>query len=86
MTDFGTVQLAGITYKMTDQAQPTNRAFPGCYNDVSEGESYVSEWEAPALDSDENPWRVRWLFEEAKGSETDPDMLDWDNPTWIVAA
>lgn len=80
MTDFGTATIDGITYTLTGQAELSNRVFPNWWGDAKEGESYISEWEAPGVDADGNDVIVRWQFDEIKGSETEPDSLDWDSP------
>jgi hypothetical protein len=86
MTDFGKVTLDGKTYSMTAQAELTNRVFTGWFGEAAGGETYWSEWSAPAVDTDENEYEVYWQFEQIKGDEQEPDTLNWDDADRVRTA
>lgn len=78
MTDFatyaaknGTVDFEGKTYALKYQAELSNNVFPGWWGDVAEGEEYIVDFEAPAIDEDGNTYIVNWQFTDIKGEETD---------------
>lgn len=83
---FGDVTCEGSTYSLTDQAELTNRVFPGWVGDVETGESYTSEWAANATGPDGESYQVVWQFEQVKGKEQEPDMLNWNDVFSVRAA
>lgn len=66
-------------YSITEQAVPTNRVFPGWWGDAKDGEEYISEWSAPATYKDGREVIIKWLFNEIRGQEEDPEFLDWSD-------
>ena len=78
-TTYGTLEHNGKTYMMTGQSELTNRVFPNWWGDAAEGETYISEWFAPAVDVDGNEYQVIWQFDQVRGDEQEPDSLNWDD-------
>lgn len=77
---FGTIEVDGKLYELTEEAQISNRAFPGCFQDVEDGEEYTSEWECRGVEHETDlEVKVVWQFCEIKGAESCPEDLDWDN-------
>ena len=83
---FGDVTIDGKIYSLTEQAELTNRVFPGWWGDAESGETYTSEWSARAIGPDGEPYEMIWQFEQVKGSEQEPDTLDWDDVYSVRAA
>lgn len=74
---FGTVVFEGTEYTLTDQADYTNRVYPGWWGDAQEGEEYTVEFGCPAVDEAGNIYRVTWQFEVVKGEEPLPEDHEW---------
>lgn len=73
-----TITFEGKTYTLQGDADYTNRVFTGWWGDASEGESYTTEFDAPAIDADGNRYEVVWQFQVVKGEEPeDLSNLDW---------
>lgn len=83
-TTYGTVIFEGKAYTLTNDAYLTNRVFPGCWNDVSDGEEYASEWESPAVDGGGNEYLVRWQFSATKGEEPEDDNWPWGDDDYVT--
>jgi hypothetical protein len=83
---FGFVPYNGITYQLTNQAELTNRVFPGWWGDVTAGEEYTSEWSAAGCDADDNEVVVTWQFDLVRNEEPEPDTYDWGSPSKVVFA
>lgn len=84
--EFGSYELSGKTYYATRQMEPTSRLFPGCFNDVEEGEEYTSEYSAPGYDENGTPVEIFMTFTEVKGEEVDPENLNWSQDADRVEA
>lgn len=83
---FGTIEHEGKTYTLTQVADYSNRVFPGWYGDAQEGEEYVTEFSAKALDDDGNEYWVYWMFDTVKGEEpADNGNWPWDEVARVVA-
>ncbi|ARF67195.1 hypothetical protein B7C51_04285 [Paenibacillus larvae subsp. pulvifaciens] len=70
MTEFGTVVFEGKEFKLTEDANFTNRVLGGWYtdfNDASEGEKFDFEVSAPGVDDEGNEVTVYWIFTDIKG-------------------
>lgn len=77
---FGVFTFEGKEYALLRDAMLTNRVFPGWYGDANDGEEYVTEFDAPAIDSEGNSCRVVWRFNVVKGDEPiDDGDHDWDD-------
>jgi hypothetical protein len=83
MSDYGTAILVGERFQLTAEVELSNRIFPGWFGDVETGESYIAEFNAPAIDSKGNRWLLFWQFEQVKGCEEEADSLNWEEPTWV---
>lgn len=68
-SEYGTINFNGRTYELTNQAELTNRVFPGWWGDVEDGEDYVSEWSASGVDAEGEPVTVVWQFPAVRGEE-----------------
>lgn len=76
--DFGTVEFAGKTYKLTNQAFISDRCLPDQnYHEVAEGETYLFEMVAHAVDDEGNECQVSWVFSAVKGEERELDEYDY---------
>lgn len=79
----GNVTHNGVTVRLSDQAELTNRLLPNTqrnYNDVSDGEEYDAEWMANGTTDDGRSARVYWIHTGIKGDgDTPADELDWNN-------
>lgn len=77
--DFGTVEFAGKTYKLINQADFSDTCFPSGSNfqDVGEGETYLFEMVARAVDDEGNEYEVSWVFSAIKGEERELDEYDY---------
>ncbi|USG65145.1 hypothetical protein NDK47_23980 [Brevibacillus ruminantium] len=87
MSNYGTVNFEGKTYKLTGEADFTNRLLEGRYKnytDASEGDKYDAEFSAPAVDNEGNEVTVYWMFEFVKGDEPELDSLNWKDVARIV--
>jgi hypothetical protein len=84
--------VGGSTYTLNDgrelhvvqQAELTNRVFPGWFGDAKEGEEYTAEYFLVAEDADGERYVIVYQFDEAKGEEDDPDTLPWDEISRIT--
>jgi hypothetical protein len=75
---FGEIEFDGTCYALTEPADFTNRAFPGGFNDAAEGDEYLVEYGAQAINEAGDDFYVTWLFPETKGAETDDaSTYDW---------
>ena len=75
---FGTAECGGVAVALLGQAELTNRLFNGCYSDVSDGESYISERSCKGIDRNGEQYEIIWRFDEVKGSELeDAGSYDW---------
>lgn len=80
MNDYGIVTYHGKEYRVVEQATLSNRVFPGCFSDAEEGERYISEYVARAVDLRGSEYKVTWQFQEVKFQEQeDESLLPWDN-------
>ncbi|AUS03582.1 hypothetical protein [Paenibacillus larvae] len=90
MTEFGAVVVVeGKEFKLTGDADFTNRVLGGWYtdfNDASEGEEYQFEMSAPGLDNEGNEVTVYWIFTDIKGEKGKEslDEYDYDNVDRVV--
>lgn len=75
---FGTVVFNGKSYWLTEQADFSNRQFPGSWFDAQEGETYMTEFSATAVDGAGDGFEVYWQFETIKGEEPELDVYPWD--------
>lgn len=83
---FGTIEHEGKTYTLAQEADYSNRVFPGWYGDAQEGEEYVTEFSAKALDDDGNEYWVYWMFDTIKGEEpADNGNWPWGEVARVVA-
>lgn len=79
---FGVVYFAGKEYILLRDATLSNRVFSGWFGDAADGEEYISEWTAPAVDRDGNEYTVSWHFNVVKGEEPeDGSYYDWYDVT-----
>jgi hypothetical protein len=79
-TNYGKVNFNGKTYRLDNQAELTNRVFPGWWGDAEEGESYTAEWAADAADEQGQDCKVVWQWQEIKGEELeDAGNYPWDD-------
>lgn len=69
----------GRTFTLTADADFSSRVFPGGWHDAEDGEEYVSEWDAPAVDAEGEKYIVRFHFYASKGGELEPDYFPWDD-------
>lgn len=84
MSNFGTINQDGNEYTLTQEADYSNRVFPGWYGDAQEGESYTAEFSAAAVDANGDTHRVYWQFDEVKGQErADAGSYDWSDVAFI---
>ncbi len=74
MTNFGTVQHAGKTLNLTQNA------FLDC-DGSNNGERYYS---AGAVDADGNEYKVRWEIYDGFDGDDESNACDWENPSLIV--
>tara|TARA_R110000868_G_scaffold260457_2_gene518614 strand:- start:552 stop:836 length:285 start_codon:yes stop_codon:yes gene_type:complete len=78
--EFGEVELDGKKLALIEQAELTNRVFPNWFGDAEEGDTYIAEYGAPAIDNEGNTYLVIWQFDETKGQEQDDaSNYNWDN-------
>ena len=73
------IEFNGQTYMGDGEAFATGRIFPGCFNDVENGEEYTNEWAEDAIDKDGNNVQIIYHFEDVKGEEPEPDTYDWES-------
>ncbi len=84
--EFGEVAIGGKKIALTQQAEFTNRVFPGWFGDAAQGENYTAEYAAAGIDAEGNDYLVTWQFGETKGEETDDvSNYDWTDPHSIKA-
>jgi hypothetical protein len=83
-TDYGTIAYEGMTLTLTEQAELSDRVFPGGWDDAEEGEEYFAEYSAPAVDGQGEKYTVYWRFRQIKGEEGPEDDLPWDNDPYAV--
>jgi hypothetical protein len=79
MSDYGEVGYEGRVYHLTNQATLSNCVFPGWWGDVDEGDVYITEYWASAVDDEGNRFRVVWHFETIKGEEPQEEDYPWDD-------
>lgn len=84
MSNFGSVTFEGKLYILTQDADYTNRVFPGWFGDAQDGETYTTEFSAAAIDENGDKCRVFWQFEEIRGQEReDSEKYDWSNVAFV---
>lgn len=77
--EYGEYEFNGNAYALTSYAERTNRLFPGWWGDAEEGEEYVDEWGASAIDEAGEEYEVVFQFDRVKGDEEEADGLPWDD-------
>ena len=82
----GTVEFAGKTYALIDQAELTNRLFCGGWHDANDGQEYIAEYSAAAMGEDGYEYVVTWRFDVIKGCEPDSSDFNWNNVYNVIAA
>lgn len=82
----GEVEFQGKSYALLGEAELTDRVFPGWFGDAAAGETYTTEYSAPAIGEDGEEYVVRWRFEVVKDEEPDADTLDWTRPHEVIPA
>ena len=81
MSDHGTAQHGDKTLELTQDAYPQGGSFQ-----VPGGATYDGEWyEAHAVDSDGNDYRVIWTEVDWSADDAS-DACDWDNPDYVLEA
>ena len=84
---YGEVTHEGRSYALLGQADLTNRVFYGWEGDAADGDEYISEWSAPAIDQDGEEYVVRWRFDAIKGQEPeDGSSWPWHMGYEVIAA
>ena len=79
MSRYGEVTYQGQEYLLQDDAQLSNRVFPGWWGDAHEGEEYTAEYSAPASRQSHTN-TVVWQFSVVKGQEPENESdYDWDD-------
>lgn len=74
-----TIKHNGRTYTAKDQAELTNRVFPGWFGDAAEGDEYTAEWAVSATDDAGRSVRIVWRWTDVRGQELeDAGNYDWD--------
>lgn len=83
----GEVVHRGAHYALLDQANLTNRMFPGWWGAAQAGDEYTSEWSAPAIGEDGEEYVVRWQFDAVRGQEPEDDSCwPWDRISEVMVA
>jgi len=78
------IEYKGVTYTLTDEAQPTSATFDGSFHSAEEGETYWDEWACNATNRDGDDVRITWHFHVTKGEEPDADLLPFDDEQYIT--
>lgn len=73
--------LETLELKTVGEYYPTNRRFPGSFNDS--GEDYISEWACRAVDDEDNEYMIIWQFPAVKGAEPAEDEWPWGDKSTI---
>ncbi len=75
-----TVKFENQKIRIDRDDQPSGRLLPKCHNyhEVEMGDKYWSEWVAYGRSEDDDV-AIYWIFEQSKGEEDEPDMLDWSD-------
>ena len=76
---FGTVTHEGTEYTLAQEADFSNRQFPGSWFDAQEGDEYTAEFSAKAFDSEGNEYWIYWQFEAVKSEEPALDSYPWND-------
>ena len=77
---FGIVAYEGVEYTLAQEAEYSNRLFPGGWGDAQEDEPYLAEFSAKAYDAQGNEVWIYWQFDTIKGREpADLGNYPWDN-------
>lgn len=61
----------------------TGRAFPGWWGEARDGELYISEWSAAAIDAKGAEVILVWRWTERRGEEHVPRNRDWSEPVSV---
>lgn len=77
--DYGTVKFEGNEYRLTSQADFTNRLFNHMsnFNQVDDGEEFEFEMSARAIDNKGDKYTVYWRFTDVKGEQKELDEFDY---------
>lgn len=77
----------GRTLRVTKDAYPTDRVFPGCFMQAKIGEEFIAEYIGLALDVDTSEFFfVFWRFtaiKEDRSWEADDEIFDFHNQEFI---
>lgn len=75
----GKVEFEGREYALLCEPSLTNNVFPGWFGDAKNGEAYVMQWGAGAVDADGIKHSMIWEFDAVRGEEPDDDSnWPWD--------